>query len=96
MTLSFLIDSFTGVILILFLNQISCSFSNVIGEALIVISAQKSSGEVQTEEQKQAQASNSVSIFFGSKNLGVLLTAYTGGILLEYVSKQTGKHSQYL
>ena len=41
-----------GVIFILLLNQISCSFSNVIGEALIVISAQKNEGEVQTEEEK--------------------------------------------
>ena len=45
-------ESFMGVIFILLLNQISYSFSNVIREALIVISAQKNEGEVQTEEEK--------------------------------------------
>eukprot|EP01016_Furgasonia_blochmanni_P050486 TRINITY_DN780_c0_g2_i2.p1 TRINITY_DN780_c0_g2~~TRINITY_DN780_c0_g2_i2.p1 ORF type:complete len:370 (-),score=103.85 TRINITY_DN780_c0_g2_i2:350-1459(-) len=35
------------------------------------------------------EASKNVSLFFGVRHLGVLLTAYTGGLLLESVDKRT-------
>ena len=61
--------------------QVSTAFCNVIGEALVVEESQSSV--------KEDQASQNVSLFFGVRSVVVLLTAYTSGLLLEIVSKQT-------
>ena len=82
-------DKWLGV-LFLTLIQVSIAFNNVIGEALLVESAQNiPSEEVVTEEQKQAEATKNVSLFFGVRYFGVLTTAYLGGLLLNYVDKYT-------
>lgn len=47
----------------------------------------------ESEEKKQANASKNVSLFFGVRSIGVLLTAYSGGLLLEFISKQTSFQS---
>lgn len=78
-----------GIVLLL-IGAISVSFNSVIGEALIVESAQNNNGRAEmTEEDKQAEASNNVSFFFGIKSVGILITSYTGGWLLGYTSKYT-------
>jgi predicted MFS family arabinose efflux permease len=41
-----------------------------------------------SEAEKQASASRNVSLFFSVRSLGVLLTAYTGGVLLEHLNKK--------
>ena len=90
LAMAFWVKTFNMAIGILLLNQVACSFSNVIGEALIVISAQKSNeNDSNSEEDKQGEAANSVSLFFGVRSFGTFLTAYTGGVLLEYVTKST-------
>jgi len=38
---------------------------------------------------RQGEASKNVSLFFGIRSFGVFLTAYTGGLLLEYLNKKT-------
>lgn len=77
-------------ILMLILIQVSIAFNNVIGEALLVESAQEvQAQESIREEDKQAEASKNVSLFFGVKYFGVLSTAYLGGYLLEYIDKHT-------
>ena len=40
---------------------------------------------------RQGEASKNVSLFFGIRSFGVFLTAYTGGLLLEYLHKKTSK-----
>lgn len=67
--------------IILSLIQVSVCFCNVIGEALVVEESQKN---LHTQE----NASKYVSIFFGARALGTVLTAYCGGLLLEVVPKQ--------
>ncbi len=55
--MAFWVKTFYAALGVLLLNQIACSFSNVIGEALIVISAKKSNdNEKNTEEDKQGEA----------------------------------------
>ena len=68
-------------LLILSLIQVSVCFCNVIGEALVVEESQK---HLHTQE----NASKYVSIFFGARAIGTVLTAYCGGLLLEVVPKQ--------
>lgn len=68
-------------LLVMLTVQIATAFCNVIGEALVVEQSQESG--------LPEQASKNVSLFFGVKSAGVLLTAYTSGLLLEIVSKQT-------
>ena len=77
----------SGIFLIL-LVSLSFAFNNVIGEALLVESAQKF-GAIpgKGEGEKQKQASNNVSLFFGFKNLGTILSSYFGGYLLEHTTK---------
>ena len=77
-------------ILILMLIQVCIAFNNVIGEALLVEAAQNIQDHaLVSEEQKQAEASKNVSMFFGVRYFGILTTAYLGGLLLEYISKYT-------
>lgn len=70
------------VFLILLFNNISTCFCNVIGEALVVEESQKSNHD-------QTKAANYVTLFFGARAVGTLLTSYTSGYLLEVVTKQT-------
>jgi len=78
-----------GVVLLL-IGSVCVSFNSVIGEALIVEAAQTNNARAEmTEEDKQSEASNNVSFFFGVKSIGVLITSYTGGWLLGYTSKYT-------
>lgn len=80
-------------VLMLVLIQVCIAFNNVIGEALLVESAQEiQAQELVSEEQKQAEASKNVSLFFGVKYVGVISTAYLSGYLLEYI----GKHAVFL
>jgi folate/biopterin transporter len=70
------------VFLIILFNNISTCFCNVIGEALVVEESQKFNHD-------QTKAANYVTLFFGARAVGILLTSYTSGYLLEIVSKQT-------
>ena len=47
--------------------------------------------EERSEEEKQSQASSTVALFFGAKYLGILITSYLGGYLLEFIDKREGK-----
>ena len=40
------------------------------------------------EEERQSAASHNVSLFFGIKYVGIFLTAYLSGFLLEYIEKR--------
>jgi len=68
-------------LLVMLCVQIASAFCNVIGEALMVEQSQDSG--------LPEQASKNVSLFFGVRSVGVLLTAYTSGLLLQLVRKQT-------
>lgn len=58
----------------------------MVGEALLVeISRER--GTNKTEERKQQIASNNVSLFFIVRAIGVLITSYFSGYLLEYLTK---------
>ncbi len=71
---------------ILFVKELSVAFLNVIAEALLVeVSRDQPAVD---EAEKQANASRNVSLFFSVRSFGVLLTAYTGGLLLEYLNKK--------
>ena len=82
LTLSRISYTTVKVFLILLFNNISTCFCNVIGEALVVEESQKSN-------HAQEKAANYVTLFFGAKAVGILLTSYTSGYLLEIVSKET-------
>jgi folate/biopterin transporter len=69
------------VLLPLCLINIGVCFCNVIGEALIVEESQKTNHD-------QSKASNYVSLFFGTRALGTLITAYSSGYLLEVMDKE--------
>jgi len=76
-------------IFLLFFTAVAFAFQNVIGEALLVESAQRFGAQPgRTEEEKQKQASENVSTFFGVRHFGMIITVYTGGLLLEYITKQ--------
>lgn len=76
-------------IFLLMLNSLGFAFNNVIGEALIVESAQEfGQKKDKSEDEKQSEASKNVSLFFGVKNAGVVISAYFGGLLLEYIDKK--------
>jgi len=86
---TFSISAYTGVTILL-IASLCGAFNSVIGEALIVESAQNNNERTDiTEADRQSEASNNVSFFFGVKSVGVLISAYTGGWLLGYVSKYT-------
>lgn len=63
------------VLLILIIKSICIAFSTVIGEALMVEMVQKNKNN------------NNISLFFGAKSLGMLLTAYLSGALLQKITK---------
>lgn len=76
------VNSITSCLLTMMLIQISVCFCNVIGEALVVEESQKTKHD-------QKQASKFVTLFFGVRSLGTVLTAYTGGLLLEIIDKRS-------
>jgi folate/biopterin transporter len=80
-SLGLIIDTLLSTFLILLLIQITVCFCNVIGEALVVEESQKTSNT-------QQEASKYVTLFFGVRAVGTILTAYTGGLLLEVVDKK--------
>jgi hypothetical protein len=63
----------------LFLISLSVCFCNVVGEALMV--------ELAGAKHNQDSQSN-VALFFGSKAVGGLLSAYFSGYLLQYLTKR--------
>lgn len=65
----------------MFCIQISCAFCNVIGEALVVEESQKAGAS-------QAEASKYVTTFFAVRSIGIILTAYSSGIILEVLDKR--------
>lgn len=62
--------------------QVCTAFCNVIGEALVVEESQKHGDSPEA-------ASRYVTLFFGVRAVGMILTAYSGGILLEILTKRT-------
>lgn len=56
---------------------------------MIVEITQTNSNE-KIEEEKQTKASETISTFFGARYFGTFLTVFSGGVLLENLTKQTG------
>jgi hypothetical protein len=54
----------------------------------VEISRDVHSQEGAVEEDKQSAASHNVSLFFGIRYVGVFITAYLSGFLLEYIDKR--------
>ncbi|CAK76688.1 unnamed protein product (macronuclear) [Paramecium tetraurelia] len=79
--------SLVSVLLLLFLIQLSICFVNVVGEAILVEVAAQASRE-QRQNNFQHGASRNVSIFFGVRAVGSLLSAYSSGALLHYFTYQ--------
>lgn len=50
----------------------------------------KVEGGEEVEKTHQTSAAKNVSLFFGMRNFGILLTAYFSGFLLDYITKQDG------
>lgn len=72
---------------LLFTISMAFAFNNVIGEALIVESAQAYGMQKGvSEEDKQKNAARNVSLWFGSKSVGSLIAAYFGGLILMYIT----------
>lgn len=70
----------------LFVISTCTCFCNVVGEALLVeISRER--GANKTEQRKQQIASNSVSLFFIVRAMGMLTTSFFSGFLLEFLTK---------
>jgi len=80
--MSTMVNSPIAAILTMLIIQICNSFCNVIGEALVVEEAKRKGAS-------QEEASKNVSMFFGVRSVGMIVTAYTGGLLLEVLSKRT-------
>lgn len=76
--------SLVSTFLILACIQTCVCFCNVIGEALVVEESKKTNEINQNTE----NASSFVTLFFGARAMGTVLTAYCGGLLLELVNKQ--------
>lgn len=81
-SMSMLVNSAIAAVIVMLVIQISNAFCNVIGEALVVEESQKSGHNTD-------QASQNVSLFFGLRAVGIILTAYTGGLLLEVLTNRT-------
>jgi folate/biopterin transporter len=78
--------SFAGTaieaVAILFFNSLCCAFCNVIGEALVVQESQRDGGD-------HAKASRYVSTFFAVRSVGIIITSYLSGALIEIMSVKT-------
>lgn len=87
---------------ILLMIELCIAFCNVIGgsqfflhtfkvgliEAILVEISRDTGGANALEEEKQSAASHNVSLFFGIRYMGVFITAYLSGFLLEYIDKK--------
>ena len=74
--------SLPTVLITLMIIQVSVCFCNVIGEALVVEESQKCN-------HNQEEASKFVTLFFGVKSAGTVITAYSGGFLLNWIDKRS-------
>lgn len=79
--MSFYVSCVSQAIIVALICSTSTAFCNVIGEALVVELSQKQS------EDQNASAKN-VSMFFMTKSIGSLMTAFSSGALLEYMDKR--------
>lgn len=59
---------------------------------LVEVSQKKAKLYNMTDEEATKEASRNVSLFFGVKSLGVLITSYLGGVLLEIMDKHTSNY----
>lgn len=73
------VHSAAAAVGVLLFNTICSAFCNVIGQALVVEESQKLGGD-------QDKASKYVSIYCGVCSIGIIITAYLSGALLEVVS----------
>jgi len=80
--MSFYVDSLSKALTVAIICSTATCFINVIGEALIVELSQK-----QSKSDKNSGAKN-VSMFFMTKSIGSLLTAFSSGALLQYLEKR--------
>mmetsp|Transcript_25847 Transcript_25847/g.25394 ORF Transcript_25847/g.25394 Transcript_25847/m.25394 type:complete len:345 (-) Transcript_25847:45-1079(-) len=80
--MSSIVNSSISAIVTMLIIQVCTAFCNVIGEALVVEESQKHGDSAE-------DASKYVTLFFGTRAFGMLVTAYSGGILLEYIDKRT-------
>ena len=62
---------------------------------MVEISRDVSSSDGAVEEDKQSAASHNVSLFFGIRYVGVFITAYLSGFLLEYMDKRDSIYSLF-
>jgi Na+/melibiose symporter-like transporter len=83
--MSFYVDSLSKVLTVAIICSTATCFINVIGEALIVELSQK-----QSKTDKNSGAKN-VSMFFMTKSVGSLITAFSSGALLQYLDKRKSK-----
>eukprot|EP00742_Colponemidia_sp_Colp-10_P002152 GILJ01002299.1.p1 GENE.GILJ01002299.1~~GILJ01002299.1.p1 ORF type:complete len:531 (+),score=67.34 GILJ01002299.1:81-1673(+) len=77
--MSLWVNAIWQAVMMIFFTSLAMAFCNVIGEALVVERSQGST---------QHGASGNVSLFFGVKSCGTILTAYLSGFLLEYMHKR--------
>lgn len=83
--MSFYEDTLHKALTVAIIFYTATCFINVIGEALIVELSQK-----QSKTDKNSGAKN-VSMFFMTKSIGSLLTAFSSGALLQYLEKRKSK-----
>lgn len=76
------VNSLPTVLITMIIIEISVCFCNVIGEALVVEESQKCNHD-------QKNASKYVTLFFGVRSVGTVITAYSGGLLLDWIHKRT-------
>ena len=79
--MSFVVSAPWMAICTMFVIQIGCAFCNVIGEALVVEESQKAGAS-------QEEASKYVTTFFAVRSIGIILTAYSSGIILTVLDKR--------
>lgn len=77
-----IIRSATAAIMMLLMNSLCCAFCNVIGEALVVQESQRDGGD-------QAKASKYVTTFFAIRSVGIIVTSYLSGALIEVLEVRT-------
>jgi len=86
--MGFYVDSLSKALTVAIICSASTCFCNVIGEALVVELSQK-----QSKTDKNSGAKN-VSMFFMTKSIGSLLTAFSSGALLQYLDKRKSKKNK--
>lgn len=81
MFMAFVVSAPWMAIMCMTVVQTACAFCNVIGEALVVEETQKAGAS-------QEDASKYVTTFFAVRAIGVILTAYSSGIILTLINKR--------